>query len=164
VVAAEQQIPRSIHQLHRVVLTAAVWVMLGGAALPGLIHRGGREPAREGQVQALASHDRLQIGVLAQGAPVAFAEATTASAAGTPACAAAASISAFATAALAAPAAAETPAAPIRGLRLGWGGRRLIGPAGAGDGLGPLFGGLGHAMGQRVCCQPAGARAGSRGP
>jgi hypothetical protein len=42
-IAAEQQIPRPIHQLHGVVLTTAVGVVLAGAALPGLIHQGRRQ-------------------------------------------------------------------------------------------------------------------------
>ena len=36
--AAEQQIPGAIHQLHRVVRTSAIGVMVCGATLPSLIH------------------------------------------------------------------------------------------------------------------------------
>ena len=73
-VAAEQEIPSSVHQLHGVVLTTAVGVVLAGAALPGLIDLGRRQATGEGQMQALASNDRLEIRMLAQGAPVALAQ------------------------------------------------------------------------------------------
>jgi hypothetical protein len=44
-VSAEQQIPRPIHQLHGVVGTAAIGMVFGGAAFPGLIHLADGQPA-----------------------------------------------------------------------------------------------------------------------
>ena len=46
--AAQQQIPRSVHQLHGVVLAAAVGMVLTGTALPRLVYFQFAQPAAEG--------------------------------------------------------------------------------------------------------------------
>ena len=53
-----------------VVLAAAIRVVFRGAALPGLVHLAARQPAGEGQAQALPRHDRVEIGMLTQRSPV----------------------------------------------------------------------------------------------
>jgi hypothetical protein len=75
-IPAEEQVTRAVHELHGVVLSTAIGMVLSGTALPSLVHLSGCQAAREGQVQALSSDNGLKIGVLAHGAPVFLAQAT----------------------------------------------------------------------------------------
>lgn len=131
VIAAQQQITRSIHQLHRVMGAAAVGMVFCGAALPGLVDLGRRQPTGERQMQTLAGDDRLQIRVLAHRAPVALAQASTAPAA-------ALALPAFGGRA----AASKPPALRARsGWRWIW---RLAAAGGMDQSVGPLKRWLGH--------------------
>jgi len=126
--ASQQQIARAIHQLHRVVLTSAIGMMLTGAALPGLVDLGFCEPAGSGQMQALAGDDRIEIGVLAHRSPVGLAQRLAALAAAL----------ALAASGRFAPAKALLAAARLLAVLL-W-----LGAAGDQQGGRPLKGGLGH--------------------
>lgn len=77
----QQQIAGGVHRLHGVVGATPVGMVLCCCALPGLRHLCFGEPAGEGKMQPLAGDDRLEIGVLAEGAPVGGAEPTAAFAA-----------------------------------------------------------------------------------
>ena len=55
--------------------------MFGGATLPGLVHLRSAQAPRQGKVQALTGHDRVEVGVLAERAPVGLAQGGTAFAA-----------------------------------------------------------------------------------
>ena len=54
--------------------TATVGVVFSGAPLPSLIHLDRTQAPGERQVQALPGHDGVEIGMLAQRAPVGLAE------------------------------------------------------------------------------------------
>lgn len=135
-ITTKQQIAGAIHQLHRLVLTAAVGVMLSGAALPGLVHLCSRQPPGAGQLQALAGDDRLQVWMLAQGPPVALAQAATALTPSRP------------------PAGGRSATAAETATTITGTGGGLIGTAGEGEEMGPLKGGLGHGGSgtQPACC------------
>jgi hypothetical protein len=70
---AQQEIASAIHKLHGVVLAAPIRVVLPCGSFPSPGHINLRDPARQGQVQALPRHDCIQIRVLAQGAPIGLA-------------------------------------------------------------------------------------------
>jgi len=70
---AQQEIASPVHKLHGVVLTTPIGVVLASGSFPSPGHINLRDPAREGQVQTLPRHDRIEIRVLAQGAPIGLA-------------------------------------------------------------------------------------------
>jgi len=55
-------------------VAAPVRVVLRRATFPGLIDLQGGEPSRQWEMQALAGNDGIQIGMLAEGAPVVRAQ------------------------------------------------------------------------------------------
>ena len=76
--AAQQQVAGHVHRLHGVVLAAPVGMVVGGGEFPGSGHIGLPQPTGQGQAEALAGDDRVQLRRLAKGGAVGGTEARAA--------------------------------------------------------------------------------------